>query len=393
MKLASPKVDASSTNPISFDPRHNNFDLLRLFAASQVAFIHIGDELHIEFSGWLLAVRQFLDYFPGVPIFFVISGFLISASLDRNPNLRNYAINRCLRIYPALWTSTLLTLLILVIFGKRIWEATQASGANPFTTVAEWLIAQFSIAQFYNPAVFRANYGIGHLNGSLWTIPVELQFYLVLPILAPLLWRGKPACKENIRLVGTTLLLFAFSWAFVNYREELSAISVKLAVLIRLSLLPYLYIFMLGIILQRKQKAWFKWLHGKGLCWLILYLTVAYWVSRYGQKPQNVYTSNLLLMTLLALTVVSLAFTARKLSETLLKGNDISYGTYIYHGIVLNLAFELGYTRSLSVFTVVLTVSYLLALLSWLTVEEPALSLKRSPLLSRGHPHHTVGPA
>ena len=34
--------------------------------------------------------------------------------------------------------------------------------------------------------------------------------------------------KQNIRLMGTTLLLFAFSWGFVNYGEELSAFSMKL---------------------------------------------------------------------------------------------------------------------------------------------------------------------
>ena len=377
-----------SPAPRGFDPHHNNFDLLRLFAASQVAFIHVGDELHIEFSGWLLSVRNNLDYFPGVPIFFVISGFLISASLDRNPNLRNYSINRVLRIYPALWTSTLLTLLLLAVFGNRIWEAIQTSGGNSFIIVAKWLIAQFSIAQFYNPAVFKANFGIGMLNGSLWTIPVELQFYLVLPLLAPLLWRGLTTVKQNVRLIGTTLLLFVFSWLFVNYRDEINSVSVKLAVLIRLSLLPYLYIFMLGIILQRNQASLARLLNGKGLYWLSVYLAVAFIISQYGQKPQNIYTSNLLLMTLLSLTVVSLAFTARNLANLLLKGNDISYGAYIYHGIVLNLAFELKFTRSISVFVVVLLVSYLLAVVSWLTVERPALGLKRSPLLYRGHPHH-----
>ena len=373
--------------PRGFDPHHNNFDLLRLFAASQVAFIHVGDELDIQFSGWLLSVRQYLDYFPGVPIFFVISGFLISASLDRNPSLRNYAINRVLRIYPALWASTLLTLLLLAVFGNRIWEAIQASGANGFIIVAKWFIAQVSFAQFYNPAVFKANFGIGQLNGSLWTIPVELQFYLALPLLGPLLWRGLSATKQNIRLLGATLLLFAFSWGFIHYRDEVSTISVKLAVLIRLSLLPYLFIFMLGIVLQRNQASLFRLLHGKGVYWLIAYLSVAYIVNLYDQKPQNIYTSNLLLMVLLSITVVSLAFTARNLANLVLKGNDISYGAYIYHGIVLNLAFELGFTRSIGAFVVVLMVSYLLALLSWLAVEQPALSLKRSPLLSRGHPH------
>jgi len=379
---------ATTPTPRGFDPHHNNFDLLRLFAASQVAFIHIGDELHIEFSAWLLSVRHNLDYFPGVPIFFVISGFLISASLDRNPNLRNYAINRVLRIYPALWTSTLLTLLMLTVFGNRIWAAIQTSGDNSFFIVAKWLIAQFSFAQFYNPAVFRANFGIGHLNGSLWTIPVELQFYLALPLLAPLLWRGLSTLQQNVRLIGATLLLFALSWLFVNYHDEINSVSVKLAFLIRLSLLPYLYIFMLGIILQRNQASLARMLNGKGLYWLSVYLVVAFIVSRYDQKLQNIYTSNLLLMTLLSVTVVSLAFTVRNLANRLLQGNDISYGTYIYHGIVLNLAFELGFTRSISVFVVVLFVSYLLAVVSWLLVEQPALGLKRSPLLYRGHPNN-----
>ena len=376
----------TKTFSCGFDPRHNNFDLLRLFAASQVAFIHIGDELHIPFSGWLLSFRQFLDYFPGVPIFFVISGFLISASLDRNPNLKNYAINRCLRIFPALWISTLLTLLLLVIFGNRIWAAIHATGQNSIIVVAKWLMAQFSIAQFYTPAIFRNNFGVGQLNGSLWTIPVELQFYLVLPILASLLWRGMSSLQQNIRLLAMTLLLFSFSWAYVHYNEVLSQFSMKLAILIRLSLLPYLYIFMLGIIIQRNQIFLFRLLNGKGFYWLMLYLVIAYIVSLYDQKPQNIYTSNLLLMTLLSFTVISLAFTVRNLAETLLRGNDISYGTYIYHGIVLNLAFEMGYSKSLIAFGVVLLVSYLLAFLSWLVIEQPALTLKRSPLLSRGHP-------
>ncbi len=192
---------------------------------------------------------------------------------------------------------------------------------------------------------------------------------------------------QNIRLLAMTLLLFTFSWVYVHYNEVLSQFSMKLAILIRLSLMPYLYIFMLGIIIQRNQIFLFRLLNGKGFYWLMLYLAVAYIVSLYDQKPQNIYTSNLLLMTLLSFTVISLAFTGRQLAETLLRGNDISYGTYIYHGIVLNIAFEMGYSKSLTAFFVVLLVSYQLAYLSWLVIEQPALTVKPSPLLSRGHPH------
>ncbi len=196
------------------DIRRNNFDLLRLFAASQVAYIHVAENLQVELTGWLLVLRNALEYFPGVPIFFVISGFLISASLDRNPDLRSYAINRFLRIYPALLASTLVTLLLMVFFGARIWQAIGSSGDSATFVVSKWLAAQFTVAQFYNPFPLKSNYGVGHLNGSLWTIPVELQFYLVLPILAVALWRGMPARTQNKRLLLVTGLLFGISWLY-----------------------------------------------------------------------------------------------------------------------------------------------------------------------------------
>ena len=56
----------------------NNFDLLRLFAAFQVATHHTLSHLNISYdeSGML----ALLDAIPGVPIFFFISGYLISKS-------------------------------------------------------------------------------------------------------------------------------------------------------------------------------------------------------------------------------------------------------------------------------------------------------------------------
>ncbi len=80
----------------------NNFDLIRLFAATQVAISHITSHLGIK--------NQFLsllDLFPGIPIFFFISGYLICGSYEQsmrstNTNV-NFFIKRFLRFYPALW--------------------------------------------------------------------------------------------------------------------------------------------------------------------------------------------------------------------------------------------------------------------------------------------------
>ena len=76
----------------------NNFDLLRILAASQVMVAHSFHHLGLDTeSAWF----QWLDRFPGVPVFFIISGFLVSASLERSKSPADYFTNRFLRIFPA----------------------------------------------------------------------------------------------------------------------------------------------------------------------------------------------------------------------------------------------------------------------------------------------------
>src|SRR4051794_31062121 len=89
--------------------RNNNFDLLRLFAATEVLFSHSYWHFEMPDPIWL----TYLHNFPGIPIFFVISGFLISASYERKSDLKNYVRNRALRIYPALWFCIILTVLVI----------------------------------------------------------------------------------------------------------------------------------------------------------------------------------------------------------------------------------------------------------------------------------------
>jgi peptidoglycan/LPS O-acetylase OafA/YrhL len=70
-----------------------------------------------------------------------------------------------------------------------------------------WAGAQLSIAQFYNPQFMR-DYGVGVLDGSTWTITVELQFYVLVPLLYGLLrWQRLSRRRFNL-ILGA--LIFGF---------------------------------------------------------------------------------------------------------------------------------------------------------------------------------------
>jgi len=166
----------SSNHTMGVYWRVNNFDLIRLLAALQVVLCHSVLYLDLHFGVLFDHFMHVLDYFPGVPIFFVTSGFLISSSLRRHPGLRNYFRNRLLRIYPALYLSFFLTVGLLAALGYLTWNVV----SDP--QFALWIFTQLTIAPFYDiPRLI--GFGHGDINCSLWTIPVELQFYIVLPLL------------------------------------------------------------------------------------------------------------------------------------------------------------------------------------------------------------------
>ncbi len=334
----------------------NNFDLIRLLAAFQVLLVHgIG---HLDVSA-LRPVVKALEIFPGVPIFFVTSGYLISASWERTPSLSAYVRNRFLRIYPALWTCLLVTIATLVIF----YEVSIVRRET-----VPWLAAQVSIGQFYNPGFLR-DYGVGAPNGSLWTIPVELQFYLVLPLLYPLLrWLfARPAMT-----VVTFAALIAINVAHAQVHTS-EATAVKL---FGVTVLPYLCMFLVGVYLQRHQEIVERWMVGKALHWLAAVVAAAVAAEALGFQAAGNYLTPVSFLLLGGFTLAA-AYTRPHLARTLLRGNDLSYGLYIYHMVIINVLVHTGAWESPAALPVVIGGTATAAWLSWRLVERPALALKR----------------
>ena len=341
--------------------RSNNFDLIRLFAALQVAISHTASELRVEVDTGVLS------YFPGVPIFFFISGFLISKSYESNSILKEYAFNRIFRIYPALIVCTFLSILAVYLTGYFTDHH-----ATPQSFIF-WIGGQISFVQFYNPDFMRS-FGTGVLNGSLWTISVELQFYILIPILYLVLRGG-----GNFKLIFLVLLFLLINIIHFLLMSEYS--EMILFKLWHVSFLPWFYMFLIGVLFQRNFETFYNILSGKFIYLLVLYLGLCYvMVDLYGWTLGNAI--NPVLYLLLSMVIFSFAYTFAGLGDFVLRRNDISYGVYIWHMPIVNLFIYYGFADHILSFFISMCLTILLSLFSWFIVEKPAMLLKKHPLHS-----------
>ncbi|WP_321964607.1 acyltransferase [Paraburkholderia sp. J7] len=168
-------------------------EALRGFAALLVAYFHcrqvtwIGmgafHQLHASLAspGTIAAWLTFPIAWgsAGVPIFFVISGYCIhrsgAARLNANPNFRldarQFWLRRFVRIYPVLLAALLLTLAVDSVSLSLFPVSHKINGIG----VRDFFVNLFSLQ-----GVAGKTYGS---NGALWTLSLEVQFYLLYPLL------------------------------------------------------------------------------------------------------------------------------------------------------------------------------------------------------------------
>lgn len=347
----------------------NNFDLIRLLAALQVAMNHSMEIMGVELGGFWRDIIKLTYLFPGVPIFFFISGYLISRSFENNHNLFEYALNRILRLFPALIACV--TLSYVFIYTSGYMQVANAS-------LSDWLLlylGKVTFLQFYNPDFMRA-YGDGVLNGSLWTISVEIQFYVILPIVFLLIIKFAKN-KVNL-LLGILILVFlVINLLFKSVpTPEYNQLYYKL---FSVSFMPWFFMFLAGVFFQKNFELFYKYLANRFVVIFPIYCITAYYLAfTLGFELGN--KINPILFLLLAVTIFSCAYSMQGLSEKLLKRNDISYGVYIYHMPVVNILIYFGHKGNILYSSIVMLLTVVLAIASWKVIEKPCLALKRHAL-------------
>jgi len=130
----------------------------------------------------------------GVDLFFIVTGFLLTLPWFRRadaglpaPDWRTFYARRARRIVPAYYVQLMfLFFLVLPLIHPRIWLE-----STPF--IVHNLGAHLTFLHYTSPLTSSSL----TVNGALWTLAIEMQYYLLLPLLAPLFvrwpWRSLAA--------------------------------------------------------------------------------------------------------------------------------------------------------------------------------------------------------
>ena len=339
------------------DRKNNNFDIMRLLAAWMVLFSH-SFTLYDGSSDVFVRCMQYSSC-SGIAlnIFFVISGYLITQSYIYRKDIKIFTISRMLRLLPGLIIVVLLSIFVLgaIVTTKPLGEY--------FTDVDTYKYLRCILIfplKYTLPGVFEDIPYKGIVNGSLWTLEIEVRCYILIAILGFF-----SLLRANIIFLITALCF---------------------AINILLNIFPeyprYILIFKYSALVT-DSRLFLAFLAGSSLYFLkdkIPYTPKIFFIILIGDLvawyyiPFGQYVHILLLSYIIIYVALHL-----KPAIKLLHGTDISYGVYIYaFPIQQTYMHYLGQTYGFSSFVVTTTIAtFIFGYISWKIIEKPSLDLKK----------------
>lgn len=326
-------------------PDNNNLDLVRFVLAAMVFVSHAHDLSGVaELSMLSAAISSTL----AVQAFFVISGFLIFQSYDRSSTPRSYTLKRIRRILPAYVVVVLGCAALLGLMSTLPYRTYIADPAVWKYIAANLVFLNFLAPEL--PGVFQDNI-VHAVNGALWTLKIEVAFYVAVPI-----------CVWLFHRIG------------------------RAPVLIAIYLLSALYAAAMIWLAEARQSDAFmelaRQLPGQ-MTYFAAGAAIYYHFDRFRERPITILLCGLLL---LAVSSVTFELLLRPLGVALLvmsvafgpylgrfgRYGDFSYGIYIIHFPVLQTLIAIGLpAHSLPLFLLAsAALVLLLAVAMWHLVEK-----------------------
>ena len=165
--------------------------------------------------GYHLRPERLSGGFVGVDVFFVISGFLIIGSLAREGAatgtvaLGRFYAHRARRLLPASLTVVVVTLVAsLLLMPLTRWEEISRSAAASAVSVQNLVLA-------FGTSEYAAASALASPFQHFWSLSVEEQFYLVVPLLVVLctLWGAATGVGRRVVVLLTVIGAASFGWS------------------------------------------------------------------------------------------------------------------------------------------------------------------------------------
>lgn len=331
-----------------FNNRDNNLNLIRLIAAILVIFSHA---FALNGKHDILSLQQWSFGTLAVSVFFFISGILIANSFENSKNIFEYVFARMIRIIPAYFVVIILSVFVL----GPIFTTLEIKDYFSNYQTYQYLKNLFFFPLYWElSGVFQSNEYYQAINGSLWTLPLEVLCYIYVLIIGFFSFlRSKSLSLTVFILVYFLYLSPDITFNYFGYPSD-QILSV------------FLY-FSLGVVVYNIKEYIFLDKKLAMVCLLILLISLkfsffkevfiffgSYIILYIGYQKPFKYTNKIL-------------------------KNDLSYGIYIYAFPIQQLFINIyGNMNPYINFMYSLFITIIFAFFSWKLIEKKSLKLKHN---------------
>jgi peptidoglycan/LPS O-acetylase OafA/YrhL len=380
-------------------------DVLRGLAALCVVFNHFGYFVPPRVTH---SVYQWVnpgDY--GVFVFFLISGYIVPASLERKGSVRTFWVSRLFRLYPLYLLAVAFAVALYVVHVGGL----RGEGADPETSMLSQVLMMSNVLAGQN------------LPNVVWSLSYEMIFYLLLTalfmarvhkrssryalafaaaavalggLLPQAYFTSNLWSPRIIALVADLIVLTGLAIA-VGLRGMPRLVGAALAAMVGLTLLAFngtwlfpwealsiLALMFTGTMLYRAEQGQYSW--PKAIVIAVAVLGMAIAAGVWHHNPGNFIWERTWFMSvfLAGLTFgVGLAFRAVRWPRVLTWLGLISYSVYLLHPALIEVYRHLSWTAHHSFWIQVLIDALFLAILlavcsaTYLLVERPMQNVGR----------------
>lgn len=328
----------------------NSFNAIRLLCCLIVIFGHC-----LDLSGITRTIfwRSLIDMHTCVCVFFILSGFFVTYSYIKNSDketLIQFYKKRAKRILPAYYIAVGFCAVSFFFFSGL--SAKEYFLSSQFWKYLFWnsILLNF-MCNCPVPAINGGGYDcIVPVNGALWTIKIEVAFYLVLPLVIYWLKKCKTKKGQNILLIAFYLMSIFWNEAFLFLGTKLGSSFIKDLAHQFPGFVSYFacgMFYVLNYELLRKNEN------------KIIIPAILIFALHYITKTE------FLMPAALTVIVMYIGFKFTIFSE--IGKVDYSYGMYLFHFPIIQMCVMLGFFKQMPA-VIILMITASSFLLSYLTI-------------------------